>query len=248
MDERTCSVDGCGRPIRAKMMCWSHYQKRWRDARTDPCSVDDCSQPQRCKGYCTTHYRRWRAHGDPNKVVTRAIGVCSYEPCDRPHYGKGLCQPHWERQSRGSKLGPIREHRPSTERDEQGRKSCRRCREWLPEGDFAKSSKRADGLQGDCRKCVSDKGRLAKYGITPERYRSILETQGGGCAICGGEDPTGRALAVDHDHSCCPEDGRSCGRCIRGILCSPCNQAVGLLADSLDRIEAAAAYLRRHAA
>jgi hypothetical protein len=94
----------------------------------------------------------------------------------------------------------------------------------------------------DCGKAGRREWLLSKYSITPEQYAELLEAQGGRCAICGGE-PGERALAVDHDHSCCPGKG-SCGRCVRGLLCHDCNGALGLLRDNPATAMAAATYLQ----
>lgn len=59
-----------------------------------------------------------------------------------------------------------------------------------------------------------------KYGITLAEYDQMLEEQHGVCAICGGADPSGRRLAVDHDH----ETGK-----VRGLLCTSCNTRLGFL-------------------
>lgn len=59
-------------------------------------------------------------------------------------------------------------------------------------------------------------------------YYSTLESQGGGCAICGCIPTTGKYLCVDHDHSCCPGE-KSCGECVRGLLCVACNANIGHL-------------------
>lgn len=76
--------------------------------------------------------------------------------------------------------------------------------------------------------------RVTKYGITYETYLRLYESQNGLCFLC--EQPEvhidarngkAKSLAVDHDHRCCPEVGRSCGRCIRGLLCWSCNQMLG---------------------
>jgi hypothetical protein len=69
-----------------------------------------------------------------------------------------------------------------------------------------------------------------KYGITPETYAELLARQGGKCAGCLSE-PRNKRFAVDHDHSCCPNQ-QTCGNCIRGLLCGNCNTALGLLRDS----------------
>lgn len=68
-----------------------------------------------------------------------------------------------------------------------------------------------------------------RYGITPEQYDEMLEAQGGGCAICHRTEPMGKSeefFSVDHDHACCP-GVRSCGKCVRGLLCVRCNNSVG---------------------
>jgi len=74
------------------------------------------------------------------------------------------------------------------------------------------------------------------YGITLEDYEKMLEEQCGGCKICGKtEEQEGRRLAIDHCHS----SGK-----VRGILCSNCNQAIGLLNDDAEVIEKAAEYIK----
>lgn len=75
------------------------------------------------------------------------------------------------------------------------------------------------------------------HGITIEVYYEMLSSQGGGCAICGTppRDVRGmRYLHVDHDH----ETGR-----IRGLLCTNCNTAIGLLGDDPRRMIDGSKYL-----
>lgn len=90
---------------------------------------------------------------------------------------------------------------------------------------------------------------LRRYGITQQHYILMFSAQGGVCACCGRPETRVRngrtvALAVDHDHECCPGK-TACGRCIRGLLCGSCNQAIGLLSDSVGRVLAMADYLSR---
>ena len=75
-----------------------------------------------------------------------------------------------------------------------------------------------------------------QYGISLEEYYKLIEFQGGGCAICGRtQEPDGRKLSIDHDHT----TGK-----VRGVLCYSCNRALGLFYDIPERLENAANYLR----
>ncbi|WP_425427475.1 endonuclease domain-containing protein [Actinomadura meyerae] len=67
------------------------------------------------------------------------------------------------------------------------------------------------------------------------------------CAVCGATagDSLGRSFHVDHDHDCCDWVVGSCGKCIRGLLCTSCNKAAGMLRDSPQLASALADYLRR---
>ena len=91
----------------------------------------------------------------------------------------------------------------------------------------------------DCKPCRRER----ELGITEQVFSELLESQGGACAICGGQEPKRAAMSVDHNHECCPPETRGCDRCRRGILCSRCNMGIGLLGDDPDVLIAAAKYL-----
>ncbi|HJD78661.1 MAG TPA: endonuclease VII domain-containing protein [Corynebacterium pollutisoli] len=88
----------------------------------------------------------------------------------------------------------------------------------------------------------------SRYHITLDDYLTMLEEQGGGCAICGmvefGDKRIAR-LHVDHDHSCCPGQ-LSCGECVRGLLCRGCNTALGNFGDDAVRLLRAVEYLTQN--
>lgn len=69
--------------------------------------------------------------------------------------------------------------------------------------------------------------------LTAEEYDALFEFQGGRCAICKEETP-GKRLCVDHCHST---------QMVRGLLCHPCNQALGLYRDNPQILTSAIAYL-----
>lgn len=74
----------------------------------------------------------------------------------------------------------------------------------------------------------------------------MLAEQAGRCAICRTDEPGGSGTwHIDHDHSCCPGRKASCGRCIRGLLCTRCNIGLGNLQDNPETIRAAADYVER---
>ncbi len=83
-----------------------------------------------------------------------------------------------------------------------------------------------------------------RYGITPAQLDALVEAQGGGCAICKLALVSSKTTHIDHDHACCPGK-KSCGACVRGVLCHRCNLALGMFDDDPARLRDAAAYLDR---
>lgn len=100
-------------------------------------------------------------------------------------------------------------------------------------------AEKARGYHWDNRETVLRRMRAADlartYGLSQQQYDEMLESQGGGCAICG-RRPGKRQLPVDHDH----ETG-----VVRGILCTGCNTALGTLGDTAESLRRAVAYLDR---
>jgi hypothetical protein len=108
-----------------------------------------------------------------------------------------------------------------------------------------------------CPACKKDKGSeaaqlarkererrrtLARYGLTPAEYDSLVKRQRNRCAVCGttkvGGPPTrNKYWHVDHDHV----TGQ-----VRGLLCSKCNTAIGLLQDDPEILAIAARYVAKH--
>lgn len=86
------------------------------------------------------------------------------------------------------------------------------------------------------------------HGITSEQFNALLEAQGNCCAICKRTEPLAVGWHVDHDHSCCPGAYRSCGKCVRGILCAPCNVGLGSFQDDPENTREATHYLEKYKA
>jgi Recombination endonuclease VII len=76
-----------------------------------------------------------------------------------------------------------------------------------------------------------------RYGLDRDGYAALLAAQDACCYLCG--EPLDldnlRTIHVDHDHSCC-RGNRSCGHCIRGLACEPCNKGIGAFGDDPERM------------
>jgi hypothetical protein len=64
---------------------------------------------------------------------------------------------------------------------------------------------------------------LYRYKLTPEKFEELISSQNYCCKLC--KEKT-KKFVVDHDHKCC-SGRRSCGKCIRGLLCIRCNAMLG---------------------
>ena len=89
------------------------------------------------------------------------------------------------------------------------------------------------------RERAADSRRADNFGLTGSTYRELLAFQGGKC-VCGGG--SGKRFAVDHDHKCCPGP-KSCGACVRGLLCQRCNSTLASYRDDPAKLRALADYL-----
>lgn len=86
---------------------------------------------------------------------------------------------------------------------------------------------------------------LRKYGLSAAEWQSIYDGQNGLCPIC--EKPLTRAC-VDHKHvrgwKTMPPDERK--KFVRGLLCFICNFRILTRGVTVEKLERAAAYLRKY--
>lgn len=80
--------------------------------------------------------------------------------------------------------------------------------------------------------------RLRNYSMSEEEFKKLFSKHSGKCWICRESDAT----QIDHDHSCC-SGPKSCGKCVRGVLCASCNAMLGKVKDSKDVFTRAIEYL-----
>lgn len=78
-----------------------------------------------------------------------------------------------------------------------------------------------------------------EFGISIESYLKLEKKQNGLCAICGENELSKRNknLSLDHCHIT---------NKIRGLLCTNCNRAIGLLKDDVFILKKAIKYLLKH--
>lgn len=159
--------------------------------------------------------------------------------------------------------------------EEETNRKCRDCEQTKPIEEFVlmRSKRQPPYRQLQCRACDNKRQRVAyarngaasrgssarQYAANPgkfhrlpaEKYWAMWESQGGVCSICEMPESkiswrTGEVqrLTIDHDHSCCPGT-RSCGKCVRGLLCDKCNMGIGRFADDLTLLRKAVGYLEK---
>lgn len=148
-------------------------------------------------------------------------------------------------------------HRARLRNAQLTERTCPRC------GDIKDSSEFAGVTSPYCKPCMAAYSReqrqlkgidpvytrminLRRYNMTPESFAALLKQQAGRCAICQTKEPGSRGWHVDHDHACCNTRKKSCGKCLRGILCSHCNIGIGNFFDDPEIIRAALEYLTFH--
>lgn len=79
------------------------------------------------------------------------------------------------------------------------------------------------------------------YKMTPEEYNAFFSAQGGVCCLCKKPETKTKfgkvmSLSIDHNHACCP-GVKTCGKCIRGLLCYKCNTILGYVDDNKELLK-----------
>ena len=253
-----CEKTDCNSPGYMRGLCLSHYRKLQLSER-DPCTVEGCNTPWSVKGLCNKHWHRWIRTGstDDPKPVIRS---CSVDGCNTQVDALELCRKHYNNwRKHGTHEAPPKPEKVwlpciqdnCTEFASRKNGMCNyHYRKAIKEQGYHcvidGCDKFASGGGGFCSTHGGWYGRLYKtYNVTREQYEEMFKSQDGRCAICGNPPKEGgKGLHVDHDHGCCP-GGKSCGKCVRGLLCSSCNTAIGLLKDNPELLTAAIDYLKK---
>ena len=82
------------------------------------------------------------------------------------------------------------------------------------------------------------RAQLKRFGLTPDTHADLFKSQGCVCAACGSPDPGAKSgWHTDHNH----DTNR-----LRGILCQPCNRALGYAKEDIHRLRSLALYVEKH--
>lgn len=149
------------------------------------------------------------------------------------------CKPCMSKKA-GEKVMAKYQHKLPRLVSNETEKQCRMCNSIFDIDEFYKMK---NGYRTSyCKSCTNEYSlgaSLKKYGISREEYLDLIKKQGNVCAIC--KKKKEKRLSIDHDHSCCKNG--SCGKCVRGLLCSNCNSALGFVNDNIEILKSMIQYL-----
>ncbi len=112
-----CSAKGCSRPVHARGMCRTQYDRikkggkglaagqltsgssggrlKAAQAASPKCSVPGCQRPSFAQDLCQMHYEaRHKGLGGP-KGTRMPKRLCSVAECSAPHHARGYCKKHY---------------------------------------------------------------------------------------------------------------------------------------------------------
>jgi Recombination endonuclease VII len=243
-----CSFAGCPQDANVKktMLCSAHQSQALRGLTLTPlkyirqepgavCSFSNCDRYSKSKGLCHTHYSQ-ALKGKPLTPLSRdgarlkhrsrrerADLSCRFDGCGRPVtvVAQMLCISHYSQHNRGKELTMIDKGRSD--------KSI-----WIECG-AGNCSKPMNPNRLICTRCHDSAKR---FSLRHEAYVAL--TANPICKVCHATEN----IHIDHDHSCCPTAGVSCGKCVRGLLCSRCNWVLGNVSDDINLMLALIDYLK----
>lgn len=209
----------------------------------EECSFQGCVRPRSVKGLCSSHYHQKARIGFLRPLPPIEVVGCAEPSCNRPARSRGLCGAHYEK---------IRPRKIQLNCDFEGcsKKAhasglCsghwhqrRKGRELTPiiRGKASRCAiLNCERRPTNTEVCAVHRDTARRYSVTVDWLKTNLVS----CATCGSRD---RELHVDHDHDCC-EGRKSCGECVRGVLCESCNMVLGRVNDDREVLKAMIAYL-----
>ena len=241
-----CSISGCSKGSHSikSGMCHSHARYAAGDRRPAvpvedrripqtglPCPIADCQGKVAHVGLCTWHWSQKKAKLPFTVMPVSGERECVYLGCERGSFYHEYCVPHrrqmqfWGRYFEiGDPWHGLGKPAPKARPPKQIQPSCE--------------------MQGCERRstvksiiCVNHRFKARKYGLSNNEM--IILFMDAYCASCGTKD----RLVVDHDHACCSGEV-ACGNCVRGVLCSNCNTALGFLKDDYRRANGLGDYMQ----
>lgn len=200
MDQRICSIDGCGPAKRlTRGMCEKHY-RAWRraneragatvpDGRRRPvaeCLAADCVERSTAKGMCRKHYLRVRRTGSLETLqpIQTLKSKCSVLECLRLADGaRGWCNPHYQQWTRTGQdpVGTVAPQRPRSACEIDGCEKNVLARGW----------------------CTKHYKRWKRHGDPLARVRGEVVDGCRLCALCGADIPV-RELRGSYCAACEP--------------------------------------------
>ena len=219
--EGVCSVEKCGKPIKALGLCQNHYMRQWMYGRTY--SVVDGTKRKH------PFYSLWFERKQSDDLVpewidfwqfVKDIGSKPNENCILVRLREGPYGPHNFKWYETLRRKPGESNRVWYARKWQSR------RQHFPNFDNERRLRRA-------------------YGIGLADYDAMFAEQNGVCAICKHAETSFdsrtngiKRLAVDHSH----KTGK-----VRALLCFRCNSTIGRIGEDHDLMLAMSDYLKKHA-
>lgn len=183
------------------------------------CVIDECRRLCIARQMCSLHYQRWRKHNDPRMVpINRGNRTPRVLPERRTCLDCGL--------------NAAREEFP------RGRNVCRPCQNARQTSWKAANPDKVQACKNRNMGTTRERERrrrASRKGIDPDAVDAYRSGHSGRCDICDNPCPSGRDLAVDHDHG----SGQ-----FRGLLCMWCNNGLGQFRDDPSLLAAAIGYLQ----
>lgn len=263
---KQCDQDRCLGQAVTRGMCASHASGLVKRERKQICLVNDCKKTVSAKGLCQTHYVRTAPSSTFKDVGVSRKGSCQAPGCSLPRHLKGLCKWHHAQSELEIEFTTVPQTGylvcsfPGCGRRSAKHQLCKRHRDQIDRGEELSIIRPKDWVEKvpnppcafvGCELismssgplCPKHHNRARTHGLTPEELLDLFADPR--CASCGADS----LLVIDHDHSCCPGGRKkACGKCVRGLLCGSCNTALGLLQESISRIESLARYAEKHSA